>query len=364
VTNVPRASADAVVETAGTLLLLAALAFEIFGHSLDTVFALSLAAGVLFLAAAALNTDARRFWLAVVSGISLLIAVTLLAHIVENPLVNSLHLVPLTVIACAAALGHRSALRRRSLQREWSQARRDGEERERQRWARELHDDTLQELGAVQIVLASATAGNHPGAMAASIGQARGLITNQITSLRHLITELRPAALDQLGLRPALEALCRSTSATFGVDAELRVGAHWGRFDAELGPEAQANVYRIVQEAVTNAVKHAKPTRIRVELDSDDHTLFTKITDDGRGMTHPPAAAAICSPPRETASGGMGMAAMRERADLLNAHLAVHSAPQEGTSVTLRIPRHGKDTRDGRARDVIRGLLRRRTEAD
>ncbi|MDX6351533.1 MAG: hypothetical protein QOF84_6323, partial [Streptomyces sp.] len=73
------------------------------------------------------------------------------------------------------------------------------------------------------------------------------------------------------------------------------------RFDAEPAPEAQAHVYRIVQEAVTNAVKHARPTRIRVELDSDDHTLFAKVTDNGRGMTSPPTAAAIRSPPREAA---------------------------------------------------------------
>ncbi|MFF2060491.1 sensor histidine kinase [Streptomyces sp. NPDC058200] len=346
-TDTPRARASSVMETAGSLLLVVALVFEIAHHSLRIEFALCLAAAVSFLVAAALSADSRRSWLVIISGISLVIAVTLLVHIVRQPLLNGLHLVPLTLIACAAAIGHRSALRHRSVDREWSRARRDGEERERRRWARELHDDTLQELGAVQIVLASAAAGSRPDFMKEAIDQARGLIGNQITSLRHLIAELRPAALDELGLRPALEALCRRTSEIFGVDAELRVGARWNQPGAKLSPEAEAHVYRIVQEAVTNAVKHARPTRIRVELDSDDRVISTTVTDNGSGMTAEPAASAVRPSARATtvsppAFGGMGLVDMRERADLLHARLTVRSTPQHGTSVTLQIPRHGK----------------------
>ncbi|WP_129767813.1 sensor histidine kinase [Streptomyces sp. L-9-10] len=356
-THLSRARAGAVVETVGTLLLVATLALEIVHHSLHAEAVLCFAAGALFLAAAALSPEARRSWLAIISGISLVIAVALLVRIVEAPLLNGLHLVPLTLIACAVAIGHRSALRSGTLQREWTRARRDGEERERRHWARELHDDTLQELGAVQIVLAGATASSRPDVMKDAIDQARRLIGNQITSLRRLIAELRPAALDQLGLRPALEALCRSTSENFGIDAELRVGADWDRFGAELPPEAQVHVYRIVQQAVNNAVKHARPTRILVELDSDDHGLFTKVTDDGRGMTPEPAPSAMRTPPRATASGGMGIAAMRERAHLLDAHLTVDSAPREGTRVTLRMPRR---VRGGRGHRPFRDGRRHR----
>ncbi|WP_327237894.1 sensor histidine kinase [Streptomyces sp. NBC_01317] len=338
--HLSRARAGAVVEAAGSFLLLITLAFEVAHHSLSVEFALCVAAGTSFLAAAVLSPEARRPWLAVIGAISYVIAVALLVRIVEAPLLNGLHLVPLTLIAFAAAIGRRSALRHRGLDREWIQARRDGEERERRHWARELHDDTLQELGAVQIVLTSASASDRPGAMKEAIDQARRLVGNQITSLRHLIAELRPVALDQLGLRPALEALCRSTSDNFGIDAELRVGARWDQLGAKLSPEAQAHVYRIVQEAVTNAVKHARPTRIRVDLDSDSHSLSTKVTDDGVGLT-PAAAAALRAPPRTTVSGGMGVAAMRERADLLDAHLTVHSTPGEGTTVTLEVPIHG-----------------------
>ncbi|MFJ9032746.1 sensor histidine kinase [Streptomyces sp. NPDC102274] len=349
-THLSRARAGAVMETTGTFLLVATLVLEIVHHSLPAEAGLCLAAGAVFLVAAALSPETRRSWLAIISGMSLVIAVALLVRIVEAPLLNGLHLVPLTLIASAAAIGHRSDQRRRSLDRERTRARHDGEERERRHWARELHDDTLQELGAVQIVLAGATASSRPDVMKNAIEEARRLIGNQITSLRHLIAELRPAALDQLGLRPALEALCRSTSENYGIDAELRVGAEWDRFGAELPPEAQVHVYRIVQEAVTNAVKHARPTRILVELDSDEHTLSTKVTDDGSGMTPEPASAAMRTPPQAIASGGMGMAAMRERAHLLDAHLTVDSAPEEGTRVTLRMPRHGRLGRRNRSR--------------
>jgi signal transduction histidine kinase len=185
--------------------------------------------------------------------------------------------------------------------------------------------------------------------MERAIDQARGLIGSQITSLRHLITDLRPAALDQLGLRPALDALCRRTSETFGIDVGLRAGAAWDQAGAELSPAAQAHVYRIVQEAVNNAAQHAQPTRIVVELDSDDYTLSTRVADNGHGMTAAPAVATVRRSLSATsplaASGGMGMAAMRERAHLLDAQLTVSSSPQRGTAVTLRIPRRAKDGR-------------------
>ncbi|MFJ6567479.1 sensor histidine kinase [Streptomyces sp. NPDC091292] len=341
-----RARAGGIAEAAGSVLLLTALVFEVAVQSLHAELALCLAAGALFLVAAVLTpeaADARRPWLTTVGALSLVIAVALLVRITEAPLLNGLHLVPVTLIACAAALGHRAALRHRGLDREWSRARRDGEERERRRWARELHDDTLQELGAVQIVLAGAASSSRLDTMKEAINQARRLIGNQITSLRHLIAELRPAALDQLGLRPAIEALCRSTSENFGIDAEVRVGEHWDDHGADLPPDAEAHVYRIVQEAVTNAVKHARPTRIVVALDADDHTVSATVTDNGDGMSPATATAPVRTPPRATASGGVGIAAMRERAHLLDADLTLESAPRRGTTVTLRVPRHGGD---------------------
>ncbi|WP_377266836.1 sensor histidine kinase [Peterkaempfera sp. SMS 1(5)a] len=260
-----------------------------------------------------------------------------MARITEEPILNILHVAPLMLIAFAASSGRRTTLRRRQLERERSRARRDGEERERRRWARELHDDTLQELGAVQVVLASAAAGGQPSAIREAIDQARSLVSNQIASLRHLISELRPAVLDQLGLRPAIEALCRRVSETFGVQVDIRVAPDWDSFAGGLSSEAQVHVYRIVQEAVTNAVKHADPQSILVELHGSGRVLTASVTDDGTGM--PPHLGGPKPP-----STGMGLWDMRERADLLDAQLRISTSAGGGTRVTLRVPQ-GRGTK-------------------
>jgi signal transduction histidine kinase len=171
--------------------------------------------------------------------------------------------------------------------------------------------------------------------------------------------ELRPFALDQLGLAPALEALCRRAAVTFGPDVELVVGAGWDTAGDELSSEAQAHVYRIAQEAISNAVKHAQATRILVEINGDDHVINVTIRDNGRGMALPSSAPANGSESRAMVSTGTGLPAMRERACLLGGHLVVRSAPLDGTCVTLRLPRHGggcKGCRTGmRANGELRG---------
>ncbi|MGI5140295.1 ATP-binding protein [Streptomyces sp. CA-106110] len=327
-----------VTEAAATALLVAALALEVTDQPLQSELILSLAAAILFFTAASLSTLARRTWLMVVAGISMMLAVAGLVRIAQEPLLNALHVLPLLLIAYAASTGRATALRQRRLERIRASARRDGEERERHRWARELHDDTLQELGAVQIVLASAAVGGRPEAMQGAIDQARSLISNQIASLRHLIAELRPAALDQLGLRPALQTLCERASETFGIAVEFRGDPDGdGVGDSRLSPEAQAHVYRIVQEAVTNAVKHAQPRTIRVKLHEHGRTVTATVTDDGCGMPNPPGARTPHRA-RGAASQGMGLAAMQERADLLDAYLAFSSVPGAGTRVRLRVP--------------------------
>ncbi|MEW2160631.1 ATP-binding protein [Streptomyces sp. NPDC007189] len=311
---------------------------------------LSLGSAVIFLVAAALSTAVRRAWLAGLSGLSLILAVSQLVRMTKEPLFNGLDIVPILLIACAAILGRSAFQRRRGLELGRAQARSDGEERERRRWARELHDETLQELGAVQVILSTAAATGEPAAMQEAINQARSLITNQITSLRHLIVELRPFALDQLGLAPALETLCQRTKATFGVDAELRVAAGWEGCDDKLSSEAQAHIYRIVQEAVSNAVKHAQASLVLVELDSDDDAISVRVSDDGRGFARLPSTSVDDPELRTMVSTGTGLPAMRERAQLVEGHLRVRSVLGEGTCITLRIPRRGHGVRSGSAR--------------
>jgi signal transduction histidine kinase len=337
-----RAKTGPIMEATGAALLVIAFAIEVLQQQPRWEMRFSLGAAVVLITAAALSTAVRRAWLASLGGLALILAVSQLVRMTKEPLLNGLNIVPLLLIGCAAMLGRSAVSRRRSLARERAQARSDGEERERRRWARELHDGTLQELAAVQIVLSAAVGTGQSAAMNDAVNQARSLIANQITSLRHLIVEMRPFALDQLGLEPALEALCRRTKETFGLDAELRVGAEWNRLGDELSPEAQAHIYRIVQEAVNNAVKHAQASHLLVELDSDDHTISVAVKDNGRGIAQQPSAPVNQPALSTVVSTGTGLPAMRERGHLVNGHLSVGSTPGEGACVTLRIPRQAE----------------------
>ncbi|MET7494969.1 sensor histidine kinase [Streptomyces sp900116325] len=330
------------LQAAGTCLLAAAVVLEITDEPLPTELALSLAAATPYLAAAPLYTAGRRTWMVVAAAIALMLAVASLVRITEQPLVNALHVLPLLLVAYTASTVRSATHRDRSLQRARVRARHDGAERERRRWARELHDDTLQELGAVQVVLSSAAADGRPEAMRGAIDQARSLVGNQITSLRHLITDLRPLVLDELGLRAALDALCRRTSETFGIRVDLRTDPQDADIGDRLTSEAQAHVYRIVQEALTNAVKHAQPTRITVTMEADHHAVTLTVADNGHGMPQPPdsrrwPALRAATPPAPIVRG-VGLSAMHERADLIDAQLTLRSVPGKGTTITLRVP--------------------------
>ncbi|MFJ6082832.1 sensor histidine kinase [Streptomyces sp. NPDC092369] len=338
----PRAKAGPITEAAGAALLVVAFAVEVLQQQPRWVMRFALGAAVVLIVAAALSNAVRRAWLAALSGLALILAVEQLVRMTKEPLFNGLNIVPLLLIGCAAMLGRGAVSRRRALARDLAQARSDGEERERRRWARELHDETLQELGAVQIVLSTAVGAGQSAATNEAINQARGLIANQITSLRHLIVEMRPFALDQFGLVAALETLCRRTEETFGLKTQLSVAAAWSGPGDELSPEAQAHVYRIVQEAVNNAVKHAEASRLLVELDSDEKAISVTVRDDGRGMAQWPADPVDRTAPRTVVSTGTGLPAMRERAHLLNGQVTVRSTAGEGVRVTLRVPHHAR----------------------
>lgn len=328
------------LEGLGTLLLAAATVMEVTDRSQTVELSLALAAAVCYLLLTPLVAPRQRLWLVVAIAFALMLTVAGTVRVAQQPLLNVLHVLPLLLVAYALYAVRSSTRREARLRRERVRAQHDGAERERRRWARELHDDTLQELGAVQVVLSSAAADGRPEAMQEAIDQARGLVGNQIASLRHLIVDLRPVVLDELGLRPALQALCRRSYETYGIRTELRIGARTDAACGRLSAEAKAHLYRIVQEAVTNAMKHADPTRVVVSLDSDERGVHVAISDNGHGMAVATAAGrddrratGPSSPP-----AGMGLSAMRERADLIDARLTVRSAPGEGTTVDLRMP--------------------------
>ncbi len=205
-------------------------------------------------------------------------------------------------------------------------------EAERARWARELHDETLQSLGSLRLVLSAAARSGDPEAHKRATGQALEQLETDIAALRGLITELRPAALDQLGLEPALLALVdRFCAGGLDVDVDVDVAFEAGREGDRLEPELETGIYRIVQEALTNAVKHGQAQRAAVELVERDHSLRVSIRDDGTGFD--PAAA----------TDGFGLVGMRERVELLGGELTIESAPGSGTRIAVSLPAVHRD---------------------
>jgi signal transduction histidine kinase len=201
-------------------------------------------------------------------------------------------------------------------------------ESERRRWARELHDDTLQELGALKLMLESANRSGRPEAIQDAVERSLEQLTSSITSLQSLITELRPAALDELGVKPALDALIRRTSARFGleINANLDLAYARGRKPTRLVEDIESTAYRLVQEALNNIVKHAEAERVQVDVVEHDDRVSVTIRDDGRGFD------------ASRADGGFGLIGMQERVELVGGRLAIDSAPGRGTVVRAELP--------------------------
>ncbi len=205
-------------------------------------------------------------------------------------------------------------------------------ELERARWARELHDETVQDLGALRLLLAGARAEADSLRLRAAIDAAIGHVDRDVDALRHLITALRPAALDDLGLVAALEALARRAGAVDGLTVQTEIGVN-GEVP-RLGPEVESAIYRIAQEALTNVAKHAGASRAVVTLRIEGDRLTATITDDGAGFS--PRSSDPAEPDRP--SRGVGLDGMRERAALVGAELTVDSQPGGGTSVRVSVP--------------------------
>jgi len=195
-------------------------------------------------------------------------------------------------------------------------------EAERTRWARELHDDTLQGLAALRLLLVASRRVGDAERADAAVDVAIERIEAAIDTLRGLIRELRPAALDELGLAPALDGLAERARRRDGiaVDAEVRLTA--GRLPGEV----ETALYRIAQEALTNAVRHAHAGHVSIRVHDDGDALRVDVADDGRGFD--PALPA----------DGFGLLGIRERAALLHGALAVRSS-SAGTTISVSVPR-------------------------
>jgi signal transduction histidine kinase len=201
-------------------------------------------------------------------------------------------------------------------------------ERERSRWARELHDQTLQDLAGLKVMLSGARRAKEREQVDRILEQAIEHVQLGVDALRGMVTELRPAALDELGTAPALRGLINRTAATAGLEIELDLDLAYeeGRADTRHAPELESTLYRLVQEALTNVVKHAGARRVTVAVIEDDGTVQLSVTDDGAGFQ------------TDVASEGFGLIGMRERVTLLGGELDFDSQFGAGTTVAARIP--------------------------
>jgi signal transduction histidine kinase len=196
-------------------------------------------------------------------------------------------------------------------------------EEERKRWARELHDQTLQGLAGVSIALGAAA--RESNGSVEVIARARAALDEEIGSLRSLISELRPPVLDTLGLEAGIRALCDTITERNGVEVDLRldVGSNGA---APLAEELESTIYRIVQEALTNVGRHSRAERVGVSVERDGADVSIEVRDDGVGFD--PAAV----------DDGYGLIGIRERATIAGGRAEIDSSPGLGTTVRVRVP--------------------------
>jgi len=194
-----------------------------------------------------------------------------------------------------------------------------GQEVERRRLARELHDETGQALTSILLGLRALEEANND----VEVENLRELVVATLQDVRRLAVQLRPKALDDFGLVPALERLVQtfSESSGIGVELEAQIG------EERLPSDVETTVYRIVQEALTNVVKHAEATRVSILLVRRDATVTAVVEDDGRGFDLEAAG-----------EDSLGLEGMRERVELHEGRMTVETAPGSGTTLRVEVP--------------------------
>jgi len=199
----------------------------------------------------------------------------------------------------------------------------DAQELERARLARELHDETGQALTSILLGLKHLDDVIETDDARVATAALRELVVTTLQDVRRLAVELRPSALDDFGLVPAIERLAGTLAeqSELVVDLEARLG------EQRLPAEAETALYRIVQEALTNVVKHASARRVSITLVRKEGFAVVVVEDDGLGFD-----------PRTTRTGSLGFVGMRERVELVGGRLTVESAPGAGTTIAAEVP--------------------------
>jgi two-component system sensor histidine kinase UhpB len=202
------------------------------------------------------------------------------------------------------------------------------QEEERRRLARDLHDEVNQALTAILLRL-EALAQETPPERADEVAELKRLVNQAMEELLTLARQLRPSALDDHGLVPAVEAQLKRFSARTGIEVRMSTEGD----PNELPEVMQTAIFRVTQEALANVARHAGATIVEVDLDEEDGHAELRVRDDGAGFD----PGAIPRAGSEGPGAGLGLGGMAERARLVGGELDVRSAPGGGTSVTLRV---------------------------
>ncbi len=204
------------------------------------------------------------------------------------------------------------------------------QEEERRRIARELHDETLQSLATLVIYADAANAAALQGdtpALRDALVRLREVADTTLTGIRGIVTDLRPSLLDDLGLAAAVRWQVQHRLEPAGIHVDVQVRGEGRR----LMPTVETALYRVIQEAITNVLKHAHASYVEIDLDlSREECVTVRIEDDGVGFKPPASTAGV--------DGGIGLFGMHERINLVGGQLTVDSAPGEGTEIRVSVP--------------------------
>lgn len=202
------------------------------------------------------------------------------------------------------------------------------QEQERKRIARELHDETSQVLTSLLISLAILEESVTTNEAHQRITETRALAHQTLRAIRNLSIDLRPSALDDLGLLPALRWYVKEYQHKFPIEVNFQSTG----FKKRLPPEMETALYRIIQESLTNIAKHAQAHTATITLREDADAVYATISDDGKGFDIEELQRT------QDRDRGLGLIGMYERAHLLDGTLSIESAPNKGTTIQFRIP--------------------------
>jgi signal transduction histidine kinase len=199
-------------------------------------------------------------------------------------------------------------------------------ELERRRFARELHDEIGQTLTAMNIALNGISQTAFDSELNQKLTNLKGLAQDLMEQVNTLASELRSRVMDDLGLVPGLISLINRVATQTGISIDFKHGLLEQK---KIPPEIEITAYRIIQEALTNIVRHAKVNLAIVRVQMDGDALWIQVQDEGAGFDYPAAL---------NSGSSMGLMGMLERAELVGGYFSIQTAPGEGANVTCRLP--------------------------